>query len=676
MRMKQRDVQVSEIMLKTANHALQGSTAKWHISQWTMAKSQKSIQIMLQQKQKLEKIVNGKKSLITISKVEFNVTSYQPSVKLIPLRVHMQDKKMAKSTLDVIANFDKESASFLNIAQLVVSSYTDYIPMYRFRQNVNTKHISEERSALHWSLICINYNEKYGTLKNIISILNDGIMKSSDNGDIDHPVSKHPLSSTSESDGVKKLIDAMGKMTISTTENVNNVITRWKRTSQRIWSEDVGLACIGFIDCFNAQMRNLSLLFEPEMKGYNIALDSIAQLKGNIRILTTQHGMKKNSAMQLMKHVVASLTNIDNNAHFCEESPKLTKQMPISVLAYTGGDFELACTIAGPASMEFRWWKNNQTIPNQKSWKLEIDEVTMDDGGSYQCEGKTLTTSVKSNQVLVRIYQAMNITTQPIDHVLDYPGGKDVMFNCNGTAEPEAVYKWWFKRYDYGNPKATMKPVVMTHSSILTIKRATVKHTGQYWCELSNGYSSIYSRKAKLDVVRVLQMKQSALLHLALSINKHNVSCTLPKTKDATGVIATLQTMLQSTIGLPEKDDIKLKYKLNFADDSKADLAVAIGLKHQVKSAKDSVSHAFHVSQQRNKLHSLLTLFVGKLKKTSEGLPVPWKMCNISMRSTVFSIDWRAEELVCPAGMGPSAGLVKCGMYFYNFEILYIYVYK
>ena len=72
--------------------------------------------------------------------------------------------------------------------------------------------------------------------------------------------------------------------------------------------------------------------------------------------------------------------------------------------------------------MEFRWTKDNHTLPDQLSWRLDVNDVDIEDGGYYVCEGRTMTSSLKSNPVLVSVYQPMKMLAQPSDIVLDYPG--------------------------------------------------------------------------------------------------------------------------------------------------------------------------------------------------------------------------------------------------------------
>lgn len=61
------------------------------------------------------------------------MTSYHPDVKVIPFRITAPDSDGHKKEVDVIVDFNKEKESFKNIAQLIVSSFVDYVPLAQYR---------------------------------------------------------------------------------------------------------------------------------------------------------------------------------------------------------------------------------------------------------------------------------------------------------------------------------------------------------------------------------------------------------------------------------------------------------------------------------------------------------------------------------------------------------------
>ena len=655
-----KDVRTAEILVKRAKLTYEKSKAAFLLSNQLYAKTALSNKIFGEQLQMILDVEHRNKSVIMIQKVEFEVTTYKRNVKLLPLRITLNNANKI-TYLDISADFDKESSSFTNIAHMIVASYVNYIPLTKRRRrslSAQPVKIGEDKDERHWALVCINYREDYTTLRNIMVDLLDGISQSSDNGDVTLTTNDIISSKSTVSQAEERLRKELEDMNTATTENVNDVIRRWRRTSELILSEDVGSVCAGLIDCFNAQIDNLTVLFEPGMKGYDKAVTSLNILRYFVLSFLRNHAMTKEQASFTVKQIFSLLDEINNNAYFCDEKPSLNVQMPVSVFAYFGEQFELECTIEGPASMEYLWRRNGTLLPNQNSWKLQLSEVTIEDQGFYTCEGKTMTSTVLSNDVLVRVFKRQRLTSEPEDKVLQYPGGQAVTFYCNGTSEPESSYKWWFKKY------SSNTPVVVGLTGIHKIHSATSANVGHYWCELYNGFSSVYSRKAQLDIVRVLQRKETARLHLSVVTQEKDAYCILPKT-DASFIVTTvLQSVLQAKIGLYESNStMKLKYSNDGTDHTKAGLVVDIGMKQRMKTTRDSVTFALGVSSERAKIQSKVDAFVDNLEE-KKGIDVLlWQNCKVSVKALQFSIDWQAEEIACPVGMGSSTDNVKCGKF-------------
>lgn len=187
------------------------------------------------------------------------------------------------------------------------------------------------------------------------------------------------------------------------------------------------------------------------MPDYSAAIQNVDRLRTNVLKLIITRNLKKAKALEMVKDIQKYLDRVDILFHFCDDSPQIAHEMPLHAFAYEEGHFELACSTVGPASMQYIWKKNNHTLPEQTSWKLDLQSVSAEDEGYYHCEGKTLTASVRSNAVLVQVHEAIKITTHPEDKVLEYPGNKDVVFHCNGTAQPEVCKYKFIQIYDKFN---------------------------------------------------------------------------------------------------------------------------------------------------------------------------------------------------------------------------------
>lgn len=329
--------------------------------------------------------------------------------------------------------------------------------------------------------------------------------------------------------------------------------------------------------------------------------------------------------------------------------------MPTREFAYLEEVFELNCTIDGPASMDYVWRKNDTILPDQTSWKLRIDDVSLDDRGYYSCEGKISAISVVSNKVLVQVYKKPSFIVQPNDQIFDFPGGQKFTWVCNGTAEPNCFYKWFFKPY------RSRKPVLLGESSLLTLSHVSQRTVGYYWCEISNGITTITSRKAKLDVVRVTPRKVSARVSLKLSTNENEAACLLPPIEQSNDLLNAVKLTLNSKLGILETESlIDLLYYKDITEPRSANISLGVSLKQRRDIKTNSINLALEVSQERKNLREKLLHFLDKLNQ-GNGVSVYHNNCTVHVASLKLSIDWRADDLVCPQGMGTSKDNLKCG---------------
>ena len=226
---------------------------------------------------------------------------------------------------------------------------------------------------------------------------------------------------------------------------------------------------------------------------------------------------------------------------------------------------------------------------------------------------------------------------------------------CNGTAEPNCFYKWFFRPYQ------SSKPVLLGESSLSTISRVSQRNVGYYWCEISNGVITISSRKAKLDVVRVTPRKVSARVSLKLSRNKNEAACLLPPIEQSNDLINAVKLTLSSKLGIIETERlIDLSYYKDITKPHSANISLGVSLKQRRDVKTNSINLAVDVSQERKKLQEKLLHFLDKLDKEN-GVSVHHNNCTVQVAALKLSIDWRADDLVCPRGMGTSKDNLKCG---------------
>lgn len=500
----------------------------------------------------------------------------------------------------------------------------------------------------HWTSLCIIYKEIFETIYNALKILRAEMEQATDLAKQFRNINFQAASS-----GQMKLREIINEASLETT---SIIIKRWEQTTATILTGNIGSVCYGFRDCIEAQIENLTSIYKPELKGYDLVISYLTMLGPQLVDLVEYANTRdKKTNIHTVSNVFQLLEKIDVQTYFCDDLPRLLEKMPIKAFAYLKEVFELNCTVDGPASMDYVWRKNDTILPDQTSWKLRIDEVSIEDRGYYSCQGKISTLSAVSNRVLVLVYSKPSFKVQPRDQIFDYPGGQRSTWVCNGTAEPNCFYKWFFKPYQ------SSKPTLVGESSLFTISFVSQRHVGHYWCELSNGITTISSRKAKLDVVRVLPRKQSARISLKLSIKKNKAACLLPSTRESNDLLNAVKQTLNSKLGILETEVvINLSYYKDIKKSHSANISLGVSLKQSQNVKTNSINLALKVSNERVKLQEKLSNLLDRLDNEN-GASVYYNKCDIQLELLTMTIDWRADDLACPRGMGASEDNLKCG---------------
>lgn len=662
---KRIDVELAKVRLNNTMYDMQRAKAGLLIANRTLHHTREAHLQITNELQKIRRLVdNNGKSSIAILSVGFEVKQYTPQVKRLPLRVKYSYENNKENILELSVDFEKQNESFTRIAHIITADVSGYIsPTHRHRRNINngTQVVTdiniEKRNSTYWTSVCKDFKEKFELLRTIVENLEIELNNIPATDGLSNRRTSIPYKDNlSHSQAAQKLIDELDDLKTKSSLNINQTMLRWRRTSEVILTENIGSVCTSFTDCIKTQIDDMSLMFEPSMQDYQESIYQLNQIKTKLLSLRRQVTGKA-QAVSIKNEVAIALRRLDISAHFCEERPYLQAEMPASVAAYIGRYFELKCTIDGPPSMKISWLRDDITLPNQNTWKLKLSEVSENDHGNYTCRGQTLTSTATSNQVLVRVMRPIQFKQQPKDIVLEYPGATEVSFVCNASSGTEETsYKWWFRPYSKTTPQ------LITQQAVLKIRPALSTNIGQYWCDVTDGYTSASSRKAKLDIVRMIDRKESARMHLALkTIENRNIICNLTN-KDQ--INTAIRAALKAENNLAKLNGtLNVHYSKNGDHDENGRVAVDVGFKKVTtpSNSHHNLKFALEVSSARIELQSAVKNFVGNLKKSKDGLTIPWNNCTLSLSAMEFGINWQAEELTCPQGMASNKENTKCG---------------
>jgi len=550
------------------------------------------------------------------------------------------------SVVETLFDFKNEGTSLESSSNTILKEFIDSSDFTRRKKRSISSFQKAHQIALNWVVKCINFNEIYHTFKEIMSNLRTDLLRAailnSRRTIGDNPSQKEEI-----------LMQELNEMKQISYGTVDAVIGSWKRSSEMKLTENIGSECNGLLDCFNTQIDNLTLLYQPELEGYSIVKANLRNIKTIATSLLQRTKMNKNQLLKDVDSIMTSLTSVKQHTYFCDGSPVLTQTMRMSVYAYLDENFEMNCNIAGPASMKYIWRKDGLILPKQTSWKLVLKDVSADDQGYYTCEGKILDNSAISNKVLVQVFKAPVLLSQPKSHNLEYPGGKDITWVCNGTADPVSYYQWWFKSY------SSDKPVLLSEGSILKLKKVGIQNTGYYWCEISNGKSKIKSENVNLDITKTIPRKESARIHLLLTTSSTNNTCALPTSLQSAELNIIIKNSLLQLIGLSETS-LYFKYSKNNTNNHQGYLTIDVSLiENSEFNGFNSMKYAVALANKRRTLQEKINSFVETILK-GKGLEIEWRQCNLLISVLRKSIEWQAEDLVCPKGMGNSGNNLKC----------------
>ena len=646
---KEKELKISKENLKTETYLLKRHEASLFQTKKLLQRAINATKNLERQFKSVESLYQAGKSRLKVKRIDFKFTTTDPRPRDVPFEISIADKNGQVSKIKTVFSFEKDVTSLKNVAQTILSTFFEHIPHMKHRRSIRSITDIQKKSddLRHWTSLCIIYKEIFGTMLNTLKNLRAELDQATE---IKQSGNANLQSASSQKIRLREIAYDASLVTI------NDTIRRWKKTVETILTENIGSICFGFRDCIETQIENLTSIYTPGLKGYDNAVSYLAILRSQlINFLEYANTRNKQTNIKTVSNILQIMKKIDINTYFCDELPRLVEKMPTREFAYLEEVFELNCTIDGPASMDYVWRKNDTILPDQTSWKLRIDDVSLDDRGYYSCEGKISAISVVSNKVLVQVYKKPSFIVQPNDQIFDFPGGQKFTWVCNGTAEPNCFCKWFFKPY------RSRKPVLLGESSLLTLSHVSQRTVGYYWCEISNGITTITSRKAKLDVVRVTPRKVSARVSLKLSTNENEAACLLPPIEQSNDLLNAVKLTLSSKLGILETESlIDLLYYKDITEPRSANISLGVSLKQRRDIKTNSINLALEVSQERKNLREKLLHFLDKLNQ-GNGVSVYHNNCTVHVASLKLSIDWRADDLVCPQGMGTSKDNLKCG---------------
>lgn len=158
-----------------------------------------------------------------------------------------------------------------------------------------------------------------------------------------------------------------------------------------------------------------------------------------------------------------------------------------SVLAGNKATFKVSAQ--GGGFVSYQWRKDGQTLAGQNTANLQLDHVSVNDGGRYDVVISNSQGAVTSNSAVLNVVDyniPLAITEHPQNQTMSI--GDTVEFSVRASGLGALNYQW----YKDG------RQIAQAHGRKLIIRDATAADLGQYRVSISDGKRSVSSNNATL----------------------------------------------------------------------------------------------------------------------------------------------------------------------------------
>lgn len=184
---------------------------------------------------------------------------------------------------------------------------------------------------------------------------------------------------------------------------------------------------------------------------------------------------------------------------------------PESLVVDEGTTVEISVAANGGGVLQYQWYKDGVTLPNQTSAVMRISDVTLEQSGIYTVEVSNDVSSQSSSSAMLLVNEviaSVDIVSQPNDVTVDE--GQQAQFQVEATGGGELSYQWY--KDDEVLPNET--------SSGLTIGVTSLTDIGDYSVEVSNEVGVVLSSSATLMVNEVIEPVSIVVNPLDVSVDE------------------------------------------------------------------------------------------------------------------------------------------------------------
>eukprot|EP00794_Sanderia_malayensis_P020114 gene20114-22085_t len=643
----QMDIKAVESLKKRYQIAYNQTLALYRINRIDKSRTLKNQAVLNLAVWKLKALVNqnANTSTLLFETAEFNVDLYTQDEMRIPLTVSYKDQAGLRQTVDFTMDFSNAQKSFEHTVKWMLAKLTEYSIPRRRGRSVNRGGNKVVPTSV--PMKCKAFAENLQLFTDIIERLKSSVENMFTGRSFSRlKRSRDVKMSKTLSEARHQLVKELILLSSSARKNLRDIIGDWMKDSELKISQALDGRCNGFSDCVKTLKEEMMQLFDAGLSNYKYlfsALERLAQILIDVptgRLFEYLIRANVNRGLSL-------LGGLSDLKSLCHNAPTLSK-LPSTIVAYKGMELELDCP--AKSASQYQWFVNKTALPGFNGKILSITDIDDSHEGSYYCQASNAAGTARSDAVFVKVAEKLAFVEQLQDVAMPETNQDTVALSCNVTTLDGVTFSWW-KQSLSGRVRKLRKK-----TAFLDLGKGTRRTRGIYWCEASNGYASIRSRKATVALVESVRRHHSVQLEIDLKSTNDFMVCKSPTTQQLSGVERSLKDLFEKGFAFKNtRKNISVGYFVA-KKNMDAKILTTISIIPLSRGGKTDEELALEDSKLQVKMRKVINSFWDN----EDNIKFKFGDCIFSLVESTAIVTWDVEYLNCPTGMGLTDNNLRC----------------
>ena len=471
---------------------------------------------------------SGGNKVVDLGEMHFSVPVASGSTRKIVVEGKASTVSGQQAHVSFLVDFDKldrsvSSASKTIIAKLFMDKHSRR-KRSTAKDSVNSTH-SPYSSLMDYPYACLFMNKTHLYFSSILKSMRDLISSvkglnlnlSSGLHDLERPYQSVNLSSSISNasrsinnsaayingsfkteflEMVQILKDENIMLTNDSSQSWNESTEAWRAFLELFTFANGFSECSGTQDCIEYFFEGGKEFYEFEDSSRALEIkDALNHLRRVMKSLTTE-ALTMLETEQALNRAASLLNKTRDYSVLCGGIPRITSSSQGETVLFPGDILSLDCSAENETGLRYAWKRNDELIREQsKVGTFYVGDVTKDNEGTYVCVVSNNKGSTLSNVTIVKVRSKPKVSQHPMSQRVVFRSQIPAVFICNATAEPSPTFQWFFQSKNL--------PAVKSNETrpVLYIAYPHLHQEGYYYCEASNEYGAVVSRRARLDVL-------------------------------------------------------------------------------------------------------------------------------------------------------------------------------